>query len=84
MSSSVGMPAEHSGPSVYFTAMWLQKFNKELVLERLDLVEEYINEAYIRFNDSKFNNLLHSEIDCITHFLQNECLNNPQYKFTDD
>ena len=84
MSSSVGMPAEHSGPSVYFTAMWLQKFNKELILERLDLVEEYINEAYIRFSDSKFNNLLHSEMDCITHFLENECLNNPQYKFTDD
>ncbi len=84
MSSSVGMPAEHSGPSVYFTAMWLQKFNKELILERLDLVEEYINEAYIRFSDSKFNNLHQSEMDCITQFLENEHLKKTQYKFTDD
>lgn len=84
MGNSVGLPAEHSGPSVYFTAMWLQIFNKELILERLDLVEGYINEAYLRFSDSKFNNTLKSEMDCITHFLENEHTKNIQYKFTDD
>lgn len=84
MSTLVKMPVEQSGPSVYFTAMWLQKFNKELILECLDLVEKYISEAYLRFIDSEFNNLRESEMDSITHFLENEYLKKTQYKFTDD
>lgn len=75
---------EHYDPSVYFTAMWLQTFNKELILERLDKVEEYIRESYLRFIDSKFNNVLQSELDCIENFLQYEKFRKIAYKFTDN
>ena len=63
---------EHYDPSVYFTAMWLQTFNKELILEHLDKVEEYIRESYLRF------------IDCIENFLQYEKFRKIAYKFTDN
>jgi hypothetical protein len=75
---------EHYNPSVYFTALWLQMFNKELILERLDKVEEYINESYSRFIDSKHNNVLESELACIERFLIYEKLRKIHYKFTDN
>lgn len=70
-------------PSVYFTALWLQCFNKELVLERLDLVEEYIQESYVRFIDSDFNHVERSELDCIELYLNAEREKAHKFKFTD-
>lgn len=70
-------------PSVYFTALWLQCFNKELVLERLDLVEEYIQESYARFFESDFNNVERSELDCIELYLAAEKKKAHQFMFTD-
>ena len=75
---------EHYEPSVYFTAMWLQTFNKELILERLDNVEEYIRKSYLSFIDSKYNDLLKSELDSIANFLEYEQTRKIAYKFTDD
>ena len=71
-------------PSVYFTALWLQCFNKNLVLERLDLVEEYIQESYARFIESDFNHEERSELDCIELYLTAEKKKSHQFKFTDD
>lgn len=71
-------------PSVYFTALWLQCFNKNLVLERLDLVEEYIQESYTRFVKSDFNDLESSELDCIELYLAAEKQKVHQFKLTDD
>ncbi|MEC6128076.1 hypothetical protein [Acinetobacter ursingii] len=71
-------------PSVYFTALWLQCFNKNLVLERLDLVEEYIQESYTRFVKSDFNDLESSELDCIELYLAAEKQKAHQFKLTDD
>mgnify|MGYP001760113200 FL=1 len=71
-------------PSVYFTALWLQCFNKNLVLERLDLVEEYIQESYTRFVESDFNDEESSELDCIELYLAAEKQKAHQFKLTDD
>lgn len=71
-------------PSVYFTALWLQCFNKNLVLERLDLVEEYIQESYTRFVKSDFNDLESSVLDCIELYLAAEKQKAHQFKLTDD
>lgn len=70
-------------PSVYFTALWLQCFNKELVFERLDLVEEYIQESNDRFIGGIFDDEQASELDCIERFLESEKSRNTQYIFTD-
>ena len=71
-------------PSVYFTALWLHCFNKNLVLERLDLVEEYIQESYTRFIESDFNHEKSSELDCIELYLAAEKQKAHQFKLTDD
>ena len=71
-------------PSVYFTALWLQCFNKNLVLERLDLVEEYIQASYTRFVESDFNDEESSELDCIELYLAAEKQKAHQFKLTDD
>ena len=71
-------------PSVYFTALGLQCFNKNLVLERLDLVEEYIQESYTRFVESDFNDEESSELDCIELYLAAEKQKAHQFKLTDD
>lgn len=71
-------------PSVYFTALWLHCFNKNLVLERLDLVEEYIQESYTRFVKSDFNDEESSELDCIELYLAAEKQKAHQLKLTDD
>lgn len=71
-------------PSVYFTALWLKCFNKDLVLERLDLVESHIQESYARFIDSDFNHEKRSELDCIELYLEAERKNAQPIKFTDD
>ena len=71
-------------PSVYFTALWLQCFNKNLVLERLVLVEEYIQESYTRFVESDFNDEESSELDCIELYLAAEKQKAHQFKLTDD
>lgn len=78
------MPNEHHEPTIYFTAMWLQAFNKELILERLDLVEEFILDSYHRFKDSEFDDVLKPEIECINDFLESEIAREFCYKFTDD
>ena len=71
-------------PSVYFTTLWLYCFIKNLVLERLDLVEEYIQESYTRFVESDFNDEESSELDCIELYLAAEKQKAHQFKLTDD
>lgn len=71
-------------PSVYFTTLWLQCFNPDLILERLDLVEAYINESYARFIQSKFNSYESSELDCIERYLAAERKDAQPIKLTDD
>lgn len=83
MSTVNNTPQQAQHPSVYFTALWLQCFNKELVLERLDLVEEYIQKSYARFIGSDFDDEQASELDCIERFLESEKSKNIQYIFTD-
>lgn len=76
-------PLANDYPSIYFTALWLQIFNKELILERMDLVEEYINESYRRFIASSFNDFSISELDSISNFLSNEDHEALCYRFID-
>lgn len=71
-------------PSVYFTAIWLQYFNPDLILERMDLVEAYIFDSYGRFIKSEFNSKESSELDCIEQYLSVEKTKNIQFKLTDD
>lgn len=79
----VRIPIEHKDPSIYFTALWLQTFNPELNFERLDLVEEYIRSAYLNFLDSKYDNVLKSEIECIESYLSNQKSKKVTYIFSD-
>lgn len=74
---------ENDYPSIYFTALWLKTFNKELIFERMDLVEEYINESYRRFMASSYNDYSISELDSISNFLSNENHQALCYRFID-
>lgn len=84
MTTVVNNAQQVQHPSVYFTAIWLQYFNPDLILERMDLVEAYICDSYGRFIQSEFNSAERSELDCIEQYFSAEKTKNIQFKFTDD